>query len=176
METSLAITSNLPFTKEDINKLANPILGIAKDGEPGHLASTADKSTRTSFESEPMNLNPLQHLLIKSPNLGTFNTLDSHGQRTIVKKIPATVGANGIIVDFIRSGIDHLDCSKQTVRNLEFQITDEVGNEIAIANGEVSFSIVFTTKASDRKKKHTKNNHQMYPQTSLKLCFYSPWT
>ena len=51
MEAALAITSNLPFTKEDINKLANAILGIAKDGEPGHLASTADKSTRTSFES-----------------------------------------------------------------------------------------------------------------------------
>ncbi len=94
-------------------------------------------------------MNPIQHLLIKSPNLGTFNTLDSIGQRTIVKKVPITVPTDQNIVDFIRSGIDYLECGKQTVRSLEFQITDETGNEIELESGEVSFSIVFTLKATE---------------------------
>ena len=54
-----------------------------------------------------------------------------------------------IISYYIRSSEDLLDCSKQTLRRLEFRISDEGGNDLALNGHDVSFSIVFSLKVRE---------------------------
>ena len=48
-----------------------------------------------------------------------------------------------MIVDDARSNLDALDCSKQNLRRLEFQLTDETGTEIDLHHHDISFSLIF---------------------------------
>ena len=41
-------------------------------------------------------------------------------------------------------GNDPLDCSRMTLRNVDFLITDEVGNELALGNQNDSFTLIFS--------------------------------
>ena len=54
-----------------------------------------------------------------------------------------------IISDYIRSSEDLLDCSKQSLRRLEFRFSDEAGNDLDLNGHDVSFSIVFSLKARE---------------------------
>ena len=86
----------------------------------------------------------IKFVYIKSPNLGTFKTLGSFGERTIIKKVPVTAPQGELIIDDTRSGFDILDCSRQTLRKLEFQLTDERGNTLDLHTHDVSFSLIFS--------------------------------
>ena len=48
-----------------------------------------------------------------------------------------------IFSDYTSSGYDMLDCSKQTLRQIEFRLTNVDGIEIPFNDNHVSFSIVF---------------------------------
>ena len=48
-----------------------------------------------------------------------------------------------MIFDNVLLGNDFLDCSKQTLRTLEFILTDVMGNIINLHSQDCSFSIVF---------------------------------
>ena len=54
-----------------------------------------------------------------------------------------------LIADYIRSSEDLLDCSKQSLRRLEFRFSDEAGNDLDLNGHDVSFSIVFSLKARE---------------------------
>ena len=60
-----------------------------------------------------------------------------------MKKIPVVVPQGQMIVDDVRSGMDTLDCSKQNLKRLEFQLTDELGNEVDLHHHDISFSLIF---------------------------------
>ena len=99
----------------------------------------------TAYESNVLNFQPTSYVTIRSPNLGTFMTLDSNGGRTIIKKVPIMTERGQNIVDNSH-GNDPLDCSRMTIRNVDFLITDEVGNELDLGNQNVSFTIIFLMK------------------------------
>ena len=107
---------------------------------PTFLGTTAE----TAYVSKRLDFNPIKYVLLKSPNIGNFMTAGSFGERTIIKKIPVTVGEGEMILDDTRSAMDLLNCSKQTLRRLEFQLTDEYGNELVLQNQDVSFSLIFS--------------------------------
>ena len=48
-----------------------------------------------------------------------------------------------MIFDSMTSSNDFLDCSKQTLRNIEFTIENSRGELINLHGQEVSFSIIF---------------------------------
>ena len=48
-----------------------------------------------------------------------------------------------IFSDYNAGEMDALDCSKQTLRQLEFRLTNVDGIEIPFNGNQVSFSIVF---------------------------------
>ena len=78
----------------------------------------------------------------------TLNSL--HGEKTVVKKVQTQNAKFGdIISDYIRSSEDLLDCSKQSLRRLEFRFSDEAGNDLDMNGQDVSFSIVFSLKAKE---------------------------
>ena len=63
--------------------------------------------------------------------------------RTIIKKIPVTADFNYMIIDNAMSGNDFMDCSRVTMKQLEFRITNEDGKLVNLHGANVSFSLIF---------------------------------
>ena len=131
------------------------VLGIASFGvtTPNSLNKFLGNTTRDSAQYVPdldtyfskrLQFNPVKYIFIKSANLGTFNTLGSFGERTVIKKVPVTAPQGEMILDDTRSGNDMLSCEKQTLKRLEFTITDEFGNVLNLNEHDVSFSLIFS--------------------------------
>jgi hypothetical protein len=97
----------------------------------------------TPFISKYINLNSIRNIYITSPNLGNYNTFGPNGERSIIKKVPVDSDFNYMIFNNVLTGLDHLDCSKQTLRQIEFKLQDVSGNIIDFHGGHVSFSIIF---------------------------------
>ena len=112
------------------------------------ISNTTDYSTPYEGATHPMhkqlNLQPIRNVYIHSPNLGNFNTLGPRGESTIIKKVPVNNNYSEMIFSDYNAGeMDALDCSKQTLRQLEFRLTNVDGIEIPFNGNHVSFSIVF---------------------------------
>lgn len=82
--------------------------------------------------------------------MGNFDTLGPGGQQTIIRKVPVTAGSGFVVNDRVVSKHDILDCSKLTLRTLEFRFHDAFGNTINFNGSHVSFSLVFTSIKEDR--------------------------
>ena len=70
--------------------------------------------------------------------------MGSFGERTVIKKVPVMAPQGEMILDDTRSGNDMLSCEKQTLKRLEFTITDEFGNVLDLNEHDVSFSLMFS--------------------------------
>ena len=91
-----------------------------------------------------LNLQPIRNVYIHSTNLGNYDTIGSRGEQTIIKKVPVNNNYSEMIFsDYTSGGYDMLDCSKQTLRQLHFIITNVDGVEIPFNGSHVSFSVVF---------------------------------
>jgi hypothetical protein len=77
-----------------------------------------------------LNLHPVRNIYSSSPDIGNFNTVGSNGERNIVEKIPVIANPGELIFDKITSSSDYLDCSRQILRAIQFQLKDVVGNVI----------------------------------------------
>ena len=99
--------------------------------------------TTNPFISGPLALQPIRNIYISSPNLGNFNTLGPRGESSIIKKVPVTADYNQMIFDQVMAGNDFLDCSRQTLKTIEFHFKDVNGNLIPFHGSNVSFSIIF---------------------------------
>ena len=111
------------------------------------ISNTTDYST-AYVQSNPMykqlNLHAIRNVYIHSPNLGNFNTLGPRGESTVIKKVPVNNNYSEMIFSDYNAGqMDALDCSKQTLRQLHFILTNVDGIEIPFNGNHVSFSIVF---------------------------------
>ena len=111
------------------------------------ISNTTDYST-AYVQSNPMykqlNLHAIRNVYIHSPNLGNFNTLGPRGESTVIKKVPVNNNYSEMIFSDYNAGqMDALDCSKQTLRQLHFILTNVDGVEIPFNGNHVSFSIVF---------------------------------
>ena len=60
-----------------------------------------------------------------------------------MKKIPVTADFNYMIIDQAMAGNDFMDCSKITLKQLEFQLLNEDGKIVPLHNANISFSLVF---------------------------------
>jgi hypothetical protein len=96
------------------------------------------------FVSGYIDMYPLRNIYITSTGLGNFNTICVSGENRIVKKVPVNAGHGDIIFDQTVTGIDYLDCSRQTLSRVGFQLRDIFGKVINLNGNHVSFSIVFS--------------------------------
>jgi len=101
-------------------------------------------TTTNTYESKYLDLQPIRNIYLSSPNLGTFTTIGPTGEASIIKKIPVTADNNEMIVDNVTASGDFLDCSRQTLRRLEFYLKDKYGTPIDLHGENVSFSLVFS--------------------------------
>jgi hypothetical protein len=89
-----------------------------------------------------IDLLPFRNVYITCSGLGSFNTMSVSGERQIIKKVPINA-SYGEVIFGSSNGLDYLDCSKQTLSRLEFQLKDVFGNVLNLNNNHWSFSIVF---------------------------------
>ena len=101
------------------------------------------QSFTNPFVSGYINLQPIRNFYLHSSNIGSYNTIGLYGCKTIIKKIPVTADFNYMIIDQAMAGNDFMDCSKITLKQLEFQLLNEDGKIVPLHNANISFSLVF---------------------------------
>ena len=95
------------------------------------------------FVSGYINLQPIRNLYLHSSNIGGYNTIGLYGCRTIIKKIPVTADFNYMIIDNAMAGNDFIECSRVTLKQLEFRLLNEDGKNVPLHGANISFSLVF---------------------------------
>lgn len=99
--------------------------------------------TTTSYFIADLDLQPIRNIYISS-TLGNYSTMGPrHGQSNIIKKIPVNANYNCMIFDGMSSSNDFIDCSKMTLKTIQFRIENSRGDLINLHNQEISFSIIF---------------------------------
>ena len=94
------------------------------------------------FVSSFINLQPIRNLYLSSQGLGNYNTVGLKGNRSIIKKIPVTSPWNSMIFDNVVYD-DYLSCERQTLKTMNFRLTDCHGHTIPLNGCYISFSIIF---------------------------------
>ena len=146
-----------PSVKENkvgITGLTDATFEILTDAQLGTGTNTINNVLRnftpqvvnafSSWTSGYVDLNPIRNLYIVSSGLGSFNTMSVSGERSIVKKVPVNAGYGEMVFDQSLVGIDYLDCSRQTLSRLNFQLKDVFGNVVGLHGQHWSFTIVFS--------------------------------
>ena len=95
------------------------------------------------YTSGYVDLFPIRNLYIVSQTLGTYNSVSSKGEWSIIKKVPVRGSYNEMIYDQTVLGMDYLDCSNQSLLSIDFKIKDSYGNVINLHGNHWSFSIIF---------------------------------
>ena len=101
------------------------------------------------YRSGFVDMYPLRNIYLTCSGLGNFNTMSVSGDRNIIKKIPVTVPYGEVIYYESATGLDYLDCSRQTLSRISFQFKDIHGNVIDLKGAHISFSVV--SQSSRRK-------------------------
>ena len=96
------------------------------------------------FTSGYVDMNPLRNAYLSCTGLGNFSTMSLTGDRNIIKQIPLNGAPGDIIYDSSQTGVDYLDCSRQTLSRISFQLKDNFGNILNLRGIHWSFSLVFS--------------------------------
>ena len=132
--------------------------GVSYDSNNSHhaneLIGNTDGPGYPFSHSIPLNtqysdLQIIKNIYIHSANLGSYKTIGPKGESTIIKKVPVTANENEMIFSTVTSSSDYLDCSRQTLKTISFELKDAHGRIINLHGANVSFSIVFDKYRSD---------------------------
>ena len=107
------------------------------------IKNTVTVSASTNYESGFIDLLNVHNLYILSPNLGGFSALGPRGESNIVRKVPVNSNFGYVITNRIKSNIDYIDVSKQSLRAIEFKLTDAKGNIVQLHGSNWSCSLLF---------------------------------
>ena len=80
--------------------------------------------------------------LIFNP-LSNYNQVNLRtGDSTVVKKVPVTAPHSGLIFDSELNPLDYLDVSIRSFKQLDFWLSNSLGNEINLNGVNVSFPLL----------------------------------
>ena len=82
------------------------------------------------FYSGYVDMAPLRNVYLSCTGLGNFTTTSLTGDQNIINKIPINGQPGSIIYDSTQTGVDHLDCSRQTLSRISFQLKNNYGQII----------------------------------------------
>ena len=100
-----------------------------------------------AYVSGFVNLQPIRNIYIHSSQLSNYNQVNLRtGDSTVVKKVPVTAPHAGIVFDSELNPLDYLDVSNRSVKQLDFWISNSLGNEINLNGVNVSLSLLFVKK------------------------------
>ena len=91
-----------------------------------------------------VNLQPIRNIYIHSSQLSNYNQVNLRtGDSTVVKKVPVTAPHAGIVFDSELNPLDYLDVSNRSFKQLDFWVSNSLGNEINLNGVNVSLSLLF---------------------------------
>ena len=91
-----------------------------------------------------VNLQPMRNIYIHSSQLSNYNQVNLRtGGSTAVRKVPVTAPHAGIVFDNELNPLDYLDVSNRSFKQLDFWISNSVGNEINLNGVNISLSLLF---------------------------------
>ena len=97
-----------------------------------------------AYVSGFVNLQPIRNIYIHSSQLSNYNQVSLRtGDGTVVKKVPVTAPHAGIVFDSELNPLDYLDVSNRSFKQLDFWISNSLGNEINLNGVNVSLSLLF---------------------------------
>ena len=124
------------YDKNDL-KSANAIISNTQS------TSTVNDSNVHVFNKH-LNLQPIRNIYIHSTNLGQYQSLGVRGEQSIIKKVAVSSNQGEMIFsDYSPGSTEMFDCGRQTLRLLDFKLTNVDGIEVPLYNNHCSFSIVF---------------------------------
>ena len=109
----------------------------------GITPSFEPSSRNNTYTSGFLDLSAFHNIYISSPNLGGFASIGPRGESGIIRKVPVTSDFGYIIQEKSVTDYDLIECPKQAIPVLEFQLKDSRGYIIPLHGSNVSFSIVF---------------------------------
>ncbi len=141
------VTITYATTFEILTDFQLGLLGYPKPYQSinNYLNNNVAKVNNSSspYVSEYVNLNPIRNIYITSGNIGSYSSMSVSGERGIIKKVPVRANYNEMIYDDAVLGIDYLNCSRQSLSRLEFQLRDVYSNIINLHGNHWSFSLIF---------------------------------
>ena len=91
-----------------------------------------------------VNLQPFRNMYIHSSQLSNYNQVHLRtGDSTVAKKVPVTAPHSGLIFDSELNPLDYLDVSNRSFKQLDFWLSNSLGNEINLNGVNVSLSLRF---------------------------------
>ncbi len=87
---------------------------------------------------------PLRNIYLTCSGFGNFNAMGVSGDGDIIKQIPVNAGFGVVIYFGSATGLDYLDCSRQTLSHISFKFKDAHGNIIDLSSARIFFAIVFS--------------------------------
>jgi hypothetical protein len=98
------------------------------------------------FVSGMLNLQGFRAVYISSSTLSNYDTLGPQGEQNIIRKIPTTSDFGYLIIDSHASDHNWLECSKMSLKTIDFQLKDAKGDFINFRDSPVSFTVVFSVQ------------------------------
>ena len=96
------------------------------------------------YVSEFINLQPIRNNYTHSSQLSNYNQVSLRtGDSTIVKKVSVTAPHAGIVFDNEMNPLDYLDVSNRIFKQLDFWLSNSLGNEINLNGVSDSLSLLF---------------------------------
>ena len=130
------------YTDEELKLIAPSLVGRSMNTM---LKNTVPKAyDNTDHVTGYIDIYPVRNIYMTASGLGNFNTMSVAGDRNIVKKNPVTASHGEVIFDQTVTGMDYLDCSRQTLSRLSFTLGDVYGTVLELNGNHISFSIVFS--------------------------------
>ena len=97
-----------------------------------------------AYVSGFVNLQPIRNIYIHSSQLSNYNQVNLRtGDSTVVKKVPVTAPHAGLVFDSELNPLDYLDVSNRSFKQLDFWLSNSLGNEINLNGVNVSLSLLF---------------------------------
>jgi hypothetical protein len=132
------------YTDEQLRTIRPSLFWLGKTMNTLLKNTTSQGFSEMDFVSGYVDIYPLRNIYMTASGLGNFNTMSVAGDRNIVKKIPVNAEHGQVIFDQTVTGMDYLDCSRQTLSRLSFALRDVYGTVIDLNDNHISFSIVFS--------------------------------
>ena len=123
------------YNKNDL-KSANNIMSNTSHSSIAH--------DNTHPFNNHLNLQPIRNLYLHSTNLNSYQSLGCMGEQSIIKKIPVSSNQGEMIfTDYSPGSVEMFDIGKQTLRLLDFRLTNVDGVQVPLNGNHCSFSICF---------------------------------
>ena len=96
------------------------------------------------YVSEFIHLQPIRNSYVHSSQLSNYSQASLRtGDSTVVKKVPVTAPHAGLIFDSEVNPLDFLDVSNRCFKQLDFSLSNSLGNETNLNGVNVSMSLLF---------------------------------